>query len=439
MKTLRKGSAIAVVAAAALALGACSKGTSTSESTTDSETTEKVEISYVHRLPNADGVDALVKKWNEENPNIQVKAEKFPGEAKDFMPQLKQNVADGTAACLAQVGYAELPNAFVDGILEDVTAHVTDADKETYKGTIDLMKIGESFYGIPQDNGPLVYLYDKAAFEALGLTVPTTAAEFIETAKKAAAAGKYIVSYQTDEIGNMFGGLAAAAGGAWYGGDTEGFTVNVLDKGTEALADFWQQILDAKAASVVARWDATQFDAAIKEGKLIGTFAAGWEAGLIPDLVFGINKDNVQDGTWAAALLPDFGAGQLSGPDGGSGVAVVKGCAHPAEAMKFNSWFNDQVDALAGEQGLVPASTTPAATPEFVKKFYGGQDVYELLAEANGKMAPVAFIPGWSEVTTAMVTTGADVTSGAKKVIDIFKAADETSKTVLEKGGFTVK
>ncbi len=435
MKIVRKGSAVAVVAAAALALGACSGGSSSS---TSAEKTEAVEIVYSHRLPNQDKVQELVDKWNAENPNIQVKAEKFPGEAKDFMPQLKQNVAEGTAACLAQVGYAEMPNAFVDELLEDVTKYV-DPYKEAYKGTIELMKVGESYYGIPQDNGPLVYLYNKAEFDALGLTVPTTAAEFIETAKKAAEAGKYIISYQTDEVGNMFGGLAAAAGGKWYSSDSEGFTVNAVDEGTKALADFWQQLLDAKAAAVVARWDATQFDVAIKEGKLIGTFAAGWEVGLIPDLVFGINAENPADGTWQAALLPDFGAGQLSGPDGGSGVAVVKGCAHPEEAMKFNAWFNNQVDFLASDQGLIPAATAPAATPEWIKQFYGGQDVYGLLAEANAAMAPVAFIPGWSEVTAAMVTKGADVQAGTAKVLDIFVAADETSKAALTKGGFTVK
>ena len=49
--------------------------------------------------------------------------------------------------------------------------------------------------------------------------------------------------------------------------------------------------------------------------------------------------------------LPDFGAGQLTGPDGGSGVAVLKGCENPTEAMQFNAWFNTQIDDL-GSQGL---------------------------------------------------------------------------------------
>lgn len=50
------------------------------------------------------------------------------------------------------------------------------------------------------------------------------------------------------------------------------------------------------------------------------------------------------DGQWAVAQLPDYGAGTLTGPDGGSGVAVMKGCEHPEEAMGFNNSFNTQID-----------------------------------------------------------------------------------------------
>lgn len=60
------------------------------------------------------------------------------------------------------------------------------------------MSLDGKFFGLPQDTGPLVYYYNKAAFEELGLKVPTTASEFIDTAKKAAEKGKYIATFQTD-------------------------------------------------------------------------------------------------------------------------------------------------------------------------------------------------------------------------------------------------
>ena len=35
-------------------------------------------------------------------------------------------------------------------------------------------KLGDVVVGLPQDTGPLVYVYDKAAFDAIGIKAPTT-------------------------------------------------------------------------------------------------------------------------------------------------------------------------------------------------------------------------------------------------------------------------
>ncbi|WP_204316958.1 hypothetical protein, partial [Klebsiella aerogenes] len=83
-------------------------------------------------------------------------------------------------------------------------------------------------------------------------------------------------------------------------------------------------------------------------------------------------------------------------PDGGSGVAVVKGCKYPAQAMQFNDWFNTQVNDLA-TQGLVPAAKGQVTTPEKMKKQFGGQDVMAELAKANERLAPkFGYIPGFT-------------------------------------------
>ena len=58
----------------------------------------------------------------------------------------------------------------------------------------------------------------------------------------------------------------------------------------------------------------------------------------------------------------------MSGPDGGSGVAVLKGCSNPEGAMAFNDWFNTQVDDLA-TQGLVLTAKAPVKTPESISTF----------------------------------------------------------------------
>ena len=84
-------------------------------------------------------------------------------------------------------------------------------------------------YGLPQDTGPLTYFYNAAEFEKLGITVPKTADELIETAKKTAAQGKYIMTFTPDEAMMMMSGQAGASG-PWYKVDGNSWVVNTQTK-----------------------------------------------------------------------------------------------------------------------------------------------------------------------------------------------------------------
>ncbi len=430
----------AVFASGALVLTACS-GSGTAAKTTPAATTsaassaEPVSIEYLHRLPDGEGmtpVSKIVERWNKDHPNIQVKATKFDGKAQDLIKKVKTDTAAGNAACLYQAGYADLAELYVGGLVQDVSEHAKPQSNKFAAGPFNSMSLDGKFFGLPQDTGPLVYYYNKAAFEELGLKVPTTASEFIDTAKKAAEKGKYIATFQTDEAGSLFPALSAAAGDQWFGIDGEAWKVSVDGDGTKKVADFWQQLLDAKAVPVVERWG-TDWGAKLNDGTVIGTIGAAWEAPLLAGDMAGSN--NV--GKWAIAQLPDFGAGKASGPDGGSGVVVSKTCKHPKEAMEFNAWFNTQVNDLAS-QGLVVAATDKPATPAYAK-FYGDQDVLAEFAKANGAMKAFMYIPGWSAVWGNLGENAAAAGKGASSVSDLLAKAADTARKAIENAGLKVK
>ncbi|WP_255315580.1 extracellular solute-binding protein [Trueperella pecoris] len=431
----------AVFASGALILSACSsagtdKATETkAPDTTTAATGEAVSFEYLHRLPDGEGmtpVSKIVDRWNAEHPNVQVKATKFDGKAPDLIKKVQTDTAAGNAACLYQAGYADLAELYVGGLVQDVTEYANQYAGKFGEGPFKSMSLDGKFFGLPQDTGPLVYYYNKAAFEELGLKVPTTAQEFVDTAKKAAEKGKYIVTFQTDEAGSLLPALSAAAGDQWFGIDGDAWTVSVDGKGTKAVADFYQQLLDAKAAPVVERWGA-DWGTKLNDGTIIGTIGAAWEAPLLAgDMA---DSDNV--GKWAIAQLPDFGAGMASGPDGGSGVVVSKTCAFPKEAMEFNAWFNTQVDDLAS-QGLVVAASDQPAAPEYAK-FYGGQDVLAEFAKANDAMKAFMYIPGWSAVWGGLGENSAATGDGSKTVTDLLTKAADIAKEAITNAGLTVK
>lgn len=170
------------------------------------------------------------------------------------------------------------------------------------------------------------------------------------------------------------------------------------------------------------------------DGTLIGNIAAAWETGFALDGLDGTEYE----GQWRVAQMPAINGSEMTGPNGGSGVAVMKGCEHPAEAMEFNAWFNTQVDDLA-QQGLVPAATAAASTPEKMSRQFGGQDVMAELVTANERMSTdFGYIPGFPAVGGEMQTAAAAAANGSGKVADIFEAAQAASIAALEDAGLPV-
>lgn len=90
---------------AALCMGLAGCGSNTASTGGDSG--EVVNLTYMHRLPDSEGmtlVKDIVAKWNKDHPSIQVKATKFDGAAQDMIKKLETDVKAGNAPDLAQVG-----------------------------------------------------------------------------------------------------------------------------------------------------------------------------------------------------------------------------------------------------------------------------------------------------------------------------------------------
>ena len=427
--------ALAAVAAMGIGLAGCG-GSDTAGDTKSGSDGGVVNITYMHRLPDSEGmtlVNDIVAKWNKEPPNIQVKATKFDGNAGDMIKKLETDVKAGNAPDLAQVGYAEVPEVFTKGLLQDVTDEAAKYKDDFASVPFALMQVDGKTYGLPQDTGPLTYFYNAAEFEKLGITVPKTADELIETAKKTAAQGKYIMTFTPDEAMMMMSGQAGASG-PWYKVDGNSWVVNTQTKGSKAVADVYQQLIDNKAALTNPRWDAS-FDNSIQSGQLIGTVAAAWEAPLFIDSAGGTGA-----GEWKVTQLGDwFGNGTKTGANGGSGVAVLKGSKHPAEAMEFLDWFNTQVDDLVSQGLVVAATTADAKTPQKWSDYFSGQDVMAEFKTANDNMGDFTYMPGFSAVGAAMKQTAAKAADGSAKVSDVFDTAQKTSVDTLKNLGLSVK
>ena len=436
MQSKRLMAVTGLLSATAIVLSACGTAAGSGGSESAQAGNNVIRIEYVHRLPDGPGmipVTDMVEKWNAAHPNIQVTATRFTGKSSELMTKLKADVANKSAPCLAQVGYGEAPEMFVANLFEDVSGEASKYKDNYNEAAYSQMSVGGKMVGLPQDTGPLVYLYNETEFNALGIEVPKTFDELLEAAKKAAAQGKYILDLEPDEVGYWLSAQAAAAGAMWYSTADNKWKISTTDEKTQSVAKFWQDVLDAQAALTHKRVDGS-YEQALKSGTLIGNIAPAWEVGYALDGLDGTSYE----GQWRVAKLPTFGGTRMTGPDGGSGVAVMKGCQHKTEAMEFNNWLNTQVADLAS-QGLLPAAKGTVTTPEKTLRQFGGQEVYQVLAEANGELpSEWSYIPGFSTVAQKMNEKADEVVAGGAKVADIFTVAENTSRETLKGSGLPV-
>ena len=427
---------VLTLAASLTALTGCAGGPAASPSASGAGNGAPVTIEYLHRLPDGEGmtkVSQLVDQWNKANPGIQVKATKFDGKAAELITKLEADVKAGTAPCLAQAGYGEIPSLFTRGLLADVSSDAAAYKDNFSAGTMSLVSVGAATVGLPQDSGPLVYYYNKAEFSKLGLTVPTTLAELGQVATKAAASGKYVTAFEPDEAQFWLSAQAAAAGGTWYSAENNAWKVDANGPASQKVAAFWQGQIDGKTTLVAERWG-DGFKKALNDQTLIGTIGAAWEAPLLADDM----KGSANQGQWAVAQIPTMGDKALTGPDGGSGVVVTKTYPAPAQAMKFNNWLNTQIDPLVS-QGLVVAAKGTMKTPAAISAFYGGQDVFAELAKANTSLNPdFPYIPTFPAIGADMAAAAAKAGSGEGKVADVFQVAQTKSVQSLKDAGLPV-
>jgi len=425
-----------LLSATAIVLSACGTAAGSGGSESAHSGDNAIRIEYVHRLPDGPGmipVVDMVEKWNAAHPNIQVTATRFTGKSSELMAKLKTDVENKSAPCLAQVGYGEAPEMFVGNLLEDVSGEASKYKDNYNDAAYSQMSVGGKMVGLPQDTGRGAHPQGHPRFPGAvqgGRSPPPCqrlSKNAIMTDDAPTSDG---ASHDEDAVTAP---RAAAAGAVWYSTVDNKWRINTTDEKTQVVAKFWQDVLDAQAALTNKRVD-DSYEQALTNGSLIGNIAPAWEIGYALDKLDG----TPYEGQWRVAKLPTFGGARMTGPDGGSGVAVMKGCQHKTEAMEFNNWLNTQVADLAS-QGLLPAAKGTVTTPEKTLRQFGNQDVYQVLAEANGELSTEwDYIPGFSAVVQKMKEKADEVVAGGAKVTDIFTVTESTSKETLKESGLPV-
>ncbi|MEU6225574.1 extracellular solute-binding protein [Streptomyces sp. NPDC047042] len=427
-----------VATAVAVTLGATTLAACGSDD--DSETQSgPVSLTYWTWTP---GMDKVVGLWN-----------KGPGKEQQITVTVKKQASGDTlvtkiltahkakkAPDLVQAEYQALPTLVSNDALADISGEVGDAEKDFAEGVWQQTTLGtDAVYAVPQDIGPMMFYYREDLFKQYGLKVPTTWAEFAQTARdlKKKAPDKDLTTFSANDSG-LFAGLAQQAGAKWWTTSGEKWKVGIDDAATQKVATFWGDLVKEDAIDNQPMYTPT-WNKALNTGKQIAWVSAVWAPGTLttaaPDT----------KGKWAMAPLPQWSAGEdVTGSWGGSSTAVTTDSSHKSAAAKFAAWLNTDraaLAALAKEGGIYPAATGAQLSGAFVKSpdFFSNQaDFYPKAAEIAKTTAPSA----WGPNVNVAYTSFKDAFAAAAKNKSDFGAALKTMQDAtvadLKKQGFGV-
>jgi arabinogalactan oligomer/maltooligosaccharide transport system substrate-binding protein len=426
MRRLKTGSAGVAVAALALTLAACGSDSGDSDSNTDnSESSGSTDLSaeltwWDTSDPDneAPAYDELIKKFNEEYPDVTIKHEIVPFDQTQNKFKTAAE-ADSGAPDILRAEVAWTPEFASLGYLYalDGTAALENNFLET---PLSSNEFDGKTYGVPQVTDTLGLMYNKALFEKAGLdpeAPPTTWDEVRDAAKalksKAGVDGIYINSGGYFLLPFLYGEGADLV-------DTEAQTITVNSPEAVTGIETAQSLVeDGSAVKPTANDPYGTMMTLFKEQKVGMIINGPWEvAGISDDPKFG-GIENL-----GVAPVPAGGAGQ-GAPVGGHNYVVYSGMDdEKAEAAAAFIAFMSSAESeafIADELGLLP----------------GNADAYDMVtnervalwADAMEVAQPRPWIPEGGQFFAALDTMATEVLIQGKPVQGALDKAADTYKS----------
>ena len=338
------------------------------------------------------GLDKAAQLFEKAYPDIKVHVNNVGGGPTEYQKLQTVIKAGSGGPDVVQIEYDFLPSFIVTDGLEDVSKFGANDAKSFFVPWTwgQVSPDGKAVYGIPQDSGPMAYLYNKKIFDQYGLTVPTTWDEFAQQAEKLAkgSGGKVqLVNFPPTHAPWLIG-LAWAEGAQLFKSQGDTWSQSLNNPICEKVLTYWDDLIKKKYAASITDFT-PEFYNAVASGQIASLIEAAWGPGVLAASV-----NDKTSGEWRVAPIPQWSKDQpfRSGNWGGSCDAVLKQSKHPKAATLFSVWLNSAKGPVISNwnnYGIFPAALSGLASPDMNQpdknpsKFCGGQNVAEVYVEAS--------------------------------------------------------
>lgn len=390
----RTATVIATGIVMAVALAACSSGSTTASS--DKATASDIAAALQKKSTItvwswSNPVKAVVADFMKKYPNVTVKLVNA-GTGADEYTKLQNAIKAGSGAPdVAQIEYFALPQFALSKSLANLDDFgMSSLESKFTTGTWSNVSLAGGLYALPQDSGPMVMYYNEKVFAKYGLAVPTTWAEYAAAAEKLHAADptKYITSDSGDA--GFTTSMIWQAGGKPYTTDGTKVTINLQDAGAKKWTGVWNPLVSKGLVSPIVGWT-DEWYKGLGDGTLATLLSGAW---MPANFVSGITASS---GDWRAAPMPTYdGGAAATAENGGSSDAVLEQSKNKLVAAGFLQYMNAEQAGTAAQiaGGNFPSTTADLNDPAFLdlkSDYFGGQQINKVLVQASKDV-----VTGWS-------------------------------------------
>lgn len=423
----------ATAGAAAVAGGAALTGCS-SDTTTASGATRVRLWSWLT------GMDQYVAAFNAAQNEVHVELSVIAAGLDGGYAQQTNAIRAHNPPDILHVEYQGLIQVLATGGLREITEDVADLADGYSPAAWGAVRPDGRTWAVPMDLAPMAFYYRKDLFDAHGIEVPRTWAEFTRAAEAVADAdpAARITTFPLND-GSFFAGMCWGAGDPWWSIDGETWVVDVAGPGTLRTAEYWQ---DAISADLVRTGGTGTQDwiAAIHQGRLWGLLGAAWSVGTLEKSI----PDDT--GRWAVTTMPTWDAeAPANGMQGGTAFGVAEESEVPEAALTFLRWLS--TDPEVPRIGARFTSPFPAYLPNrdiarevFTGDYFLGDPVYQVLDEADARVPDWTWGPNALGLFSTITDTFGTVTGGGSSALpDAVRRVHTSAYRTMRDQGLSVR
>ncbi|MDY0235295.1 MAG: ABC transporter substrate-binding protein [Gudongella sp.] len=326
---------------------------------------EVVELEFWHAMADSNGeaLQAIVDKFNAENPSIKINAY-FQGHYKDLFEKLSGSAQAGNLPTLSMIYCNRLTAYVMNDLVEELDPYIFDDEigideaiwNDIPQGLRDNGMWDNKHYSLPFNKGSYLMFYNVDALEEAGISVPTTWDQLREAAEILSKDGKKAVAFNAS-AGIDFSFWVEQAGGHIYDDSTDTILINTPE--TKKAIEFVTGLVNDGLGQIA--YEDGYITGPISRGESFIGFASSSN---LPAMEEACAASGVN---WAVAELleGEKKAALFSGTDitmFNTSTEEQKKAAW--EFMKF--WYESDVTAQWGsESGYIPMTSAGVQSPIF--------------------------------------------------------------------------